>query len=454
MTKSQRTCLFITLMAGTMMSSMTITSTSIMLPSIIQAFGVSTVTAQWLTSGASLTSGIMIPIAAYLIKRFPSKHYFIAAMMIYSFGSLLGAVALSFPILLLGRLIQAVGCGMLLSFSQIVIMTIFPRENHGTVMGIFSLGATFAPVVAPSIAGLVVDQLGWQSMFTIFCVIGALITILGFIFMKNVTETYLERFHLLPVLLSSVGFCGLLIGFGNISGSSLLRLETGGALLIGLLSLTAFVILQLRSDNPYLNLRIFSYPMFRTSVIISILMYLICMGSGTLLPIFAQSVLKYSATAYALVTLPGSLIMAVVTVLAGRLYDKAGARPLFISGVIMLVAGSILGVMINNNSGLLHIGVVSCLLSAGTGFFNSPVTAMGLSNLEGRNRVDGSSVLNTLRQISSSLASTFAIVIYTMVGAQSNDYFGVKVIYICYLGFSILTILAIVNFLKNSRSSA
>lgn len=448
LSKIQKNCIFITLMLGTFIVSMTTTVTANMLPAIMKDFLIPTSTAQWLTSGATLVSGIMIPATAYLIKRFPSKNYFISAMVIFSIGALIGTIAPNFPVLLTGRLIQAAGCGMLMPFSQVVLMAIYPKEKHGSVMGIYALGSTFAPVVAPSLAGLVIDNLGWQSIFTILLVVGVIIVILGFLFMRNVTETFTEKFNFLPIVLSSIGFCGLLIGLGNLSSMTIFSFGTGGMLLVGLISLTAFTILQLRTETPMLNLRIFRYPIFRIAVIMSIFMYLICMGSGTLLPIYTQSILGHSATAYALITLPGSAVMAVVTVFSGKIFDKSGPKPLLISGVFMLLLGSVIGMMFHENSSMLHIGIVSCLLSAGTGFLNTPATTMGLSNLNEKNRVDGSSILNTLRQISSSLASTLAILIYTIASSGTMNISGVRAAYVFYIGCSVIIIMIAFRFLK------
>jgi len=453
LSNKQRTSIFVTLMMGTFIVSMTTTVTANMLPAIMRDLNIVTSTAQWLTSGATLVSGIMIPITAYLMKRFPSRNYFLAAMIIFCIGAFLGAIAPSFPILLAGRLIQAMGCGMLMPFAQVVLMAIYPVEKHGSVISIYALGSTFAPVVAPTIAGFVIDAFGWQAMFTILFVVGLIILVLGIIFMRNVTENFAERFHPLPVILSSIGFSGLLIGLGNLSRNSIISMETGGALLAGLISLILFVVMQLRAEAPLLNLRIFRYPMFRISVIMSILMYIICMGSGTLLPIFTQTVLGYSATTYALATLPGSAVMAIVTVTAGRIYDKSGPRLLLIGGVTMLLAGSILGVMFHKDASLIHIGIVSCLLSAGTGFLSSPTTTMGLSKLDAKSRVDGSSILNTLRQIASSLASTLAILIYSLLSKYAGDVIGVKAAYTFYIGISVITIIFALRFLQSSKKS-
>ena len=434
LTKKQQTRFLITMMSCSMMVAMIITVPIIMLPSIIAEFQVSPVTAQWLISGATLASGIMIPVAAYLIKRFPNKHYFFASVFIIAIGSLLTAVAQSFPVLLVGRIIQSLGCGMTIPFANIMLLAAYPKEKHGRVMAIFGLGAMIAPIITPIISGPVIDHLGWQFMFTIILIVSAVVLILGLAFMKNVTETYSEKFSLQPVVLSSVGFCGLLIGMSNLAQHPILSLQSGGALLIGLVTLYFFIRTQLRSSDPLLNLRVFANSKYSAAVIISVLAGLIVLGSGTFLPIFTQSILGHSATAFAMVMLPGSVIMAIIMVFAGRTFDKYGAKIPFICGGAVLVIGCILGILFHENASLFHIAVVSGLLSAGMGFVTVPATTLGLSGLDGKKRVDGSSILNTLRQIANSFAAVFTILVYTVVAQRAgNEITGVRAIYIVYL---------------------
>ncbi|MGL6199317.1 MAG: DHA2 family efflux MFS transporter permease subunit [Lachnospiraceae bacterium] len=448
-TKSQRSRVLVALMMGTFVTAMAVTVTNTMLPAIINDLKIPASTAKWLTSGATLVSGIMIPLAAYLMKRFTSRNYFIFSMFSFCIGSFLGFIAPNFPVLLIGRLIQAVGCGMLMPFAQVVLMNIYPKEKYGSVIGIFSLGSMVAPVISPSLAGLVIDFLGWQSIFFILLVLGIIILMLGFVFMKDVTEIYKESFPVLPVALSTLGFCGLIIGLGNLATNSFFSLYTGGALIIGLVSLSIFVYTQLHSKKVLMDLRVFRYPQFTVSVLISMFLYMVCMGSGSLLPIFTQTILEYNATVYALITLPGSLLMAFTSMYSGRIYDKVGAKPLMIIGSAMLAIASIIGIGFHHNNGLLHIGIVACCISTGTGFLTTPITTMGLSDLEGKERVDGSSILNTLRQISSSLASTFAIGAYTVISAkQGSDITGVKGTYLCFLIFSIVLIFVMLHFLR------
>lgn len=451
--KLNRTHVFITLMLGAFLAAMSVTTTSTMLPAIMKGFGVPASTAQWLTSGATLASGVTIPIAAYLIKRFSGRVYFVAAMALFSAGSLLCAAAPAFWVLLGGRLLQAVSCGLLMPFTQLTLMAIYPPQRHGAVIGAYSLCSTFAPVVAPSLAGLMVDWLGWASMFWLMACLGAFITVQGALTLRRLSPTEKGRFPLAAATLSTLGFSGLLIGLGNLAQGSVLQLQTGGALLVGLCSLGLFIRHQLRAARPLLNLRVLCVPAFGLSVLLSMLMYLICMGNGILLPLFAQTSRGYSAAAYAFATLPGALVMAVLSLLAGKLYDRSGPKLLLLGSGAAFVAGSLLGLALQGHSTLLHIGLVSCLLSTGTGLLTAPVMALGLGALGEGLRVDGSSLLNTLRQIASSLGATLAVLLYTVVSRQAGPLGGLHAAYGYFLGVSALLLFLALCFLKPQKAA-
>lgn len=279
-TDVQRTGILVTLLASAFITSMSTTVTGNMIPNFTRFFGVSSNLAGWLTSGATLISGVTIPITAFLIKRIPNKVYFFSAMTAFTLGSLAAFLAISFPMLLVSRLIQAIGCGMLLSFAQIVLLRLYPKEKHGTIMAAYSMAAMLSSVVGPTYAGLIMDVFGWQGVFASLFIIGALIITCGIIFMKNVTAKEEAELNILYIALSSLGFASFLIGVSNISGGGLFSLKSGGLILVGILFLSAFSVLQLKSESPMLNLRVFKYPTFRIAVILSLCLYLISMGSA------------------------------------------------------------------------------------------------------------------------------------------------------------------------------
>lgn len=435
--RTNRIGILITLLAAAFITSMSTTVTGNMIPDFIEYFGVSSSMAQWLTSGATLLSGITIPVTAFLIKRTPNKLYFLAAMTAYTLGSLFAFLSFNFPVLLVSRLLQAVGCGMLLSFAQIVLLKLYPQENHGTIMAAYSMAATVSSVVGPTYAGLIMDIVGWRGVFVSLFIVGVLILLAGLIFMRNITEKEDAELNILYVALSSLGFASLLIGVNNLSGGPF-SLKSGGLIFVGIVLLAAFSILQLKSESPMLNLRVFKYSSFRIAVLLSMCLYLIAMGNGMILPIFTKTLCGYSDTAYGLATTVGAALSVFVTLFAGKLYDKVGIKPMLITGIGVFAIFSLSGLLFSGNSSIIYIAIVNALQSVAMAALISPSTTMALSGLKGQERVDGSAIYNTLRQISSSLASMLSILIFTLLGSNMTAIHGV------YLYFGIITIMIMV----------
>lgn len=448
-----RTAILITLLLSSFMTAMSTTVTANMIPAISTYFNVSSSQAQWLTSGATLISGIMIPITAYLIKKTANKRYFICAMTIFGTGSLFAFLAPTFSLLLISRLVQAIGCGMMLSFAQIILLAVYPKEKHGTVMAAYSVAATLSSIVGPTYAGFVLDAFGWQSVFLSLSIIAVILIICGFIFMKNITDHEEASLSVGYVCLSSFGFASLLIGIGNISGTSFFTPQSGGLILLGILLLSIFSVSQLKSSHPMLNLRVLRYPSFTISIILSICMYLICMGTAMILPIYAETIRNYSATTYGMATIIGAVLSATATLCSGRIFDKIGIKPMFVVCTTLFILYVILGLNFRESTGIFYIGISFAAQTIAMGTLNSPVTATALSSLKGQERVDGSAIFNTLRQISSSLASTMAVLIYTLMQNYHDNITAVHGVYVYFGIVTIILVIFIVLFLVYNKKS-
>lgn len=428
----KRTGILITLLAAAFLTSMSTAVTGNMIPNFTAYFGISSDLAQWLSGGAALISGVTLPITAFLIKRIPNRIYFLSAMSAFSAGSLAAFLSTDFPILLASRLLQAFGCGMLLSFGQIILLRLYPKEKHGFVMSAYSMSSLVSSVAGPTFAGLIMEHSGWRGVFLSLFVLGIIVIISGVIFMKNVTDTVHAKVSLLYAALSAAGFTALLIGISGLSGGSPYS-KSIMLIFTGILLLIVFVNLQLRSEDPMLELSVFREPRFIFAAVLNLCMYLIVMGNAMILPIFAKTIRGFSDTAYGLATLAGSVLSVAATILAGRSYDKKGIKPSLIAGTVFFALFSAAGMFFTQNASILYVAFVFALQSVALSLLNSPVTALALSGFEGRKRVDGSAIYNTLRQISSSLATTLSVLIYTLGGSNIAAIRGV------YLYFGIIT---------------
>lgn len=247
------------------------------------------------------------------------------------------------------------------------------------------------------------------------------------------------------MLLSAIGFASLLIGVSNMSSGSVLKLTSGGLMLIGIISLVIFSRLQITSKKPMLNLRVFKESSFLIAVIISICLYLISMGTGMVLPLFTKSICGFSDSAYGYATLVSSILSVFATMYAGILYDKMGIKPMFFAGIVLFAAYSVMGMCFSENTGIVYIAATFALQTVAMSMLNSPTTTMALSKLSGNIRIDGSAVFNTIRQISSSLASTLSVLIYTLAGSNIN---AVHVVYAYYGMVTIAIIVSVILYLK------
>lgn len=442
-----RTGILVTLLAAAFISSMSTTVTANMIPNLMVYFDVSSSAAQWLTSGSTLLSGIIIPITAFLIKKVPNRIYFIFAMGAFTIGSLCACLAANFQILLASRLIQALGCGMLLSFAQIVILSIYPKEKHGTMMAAYSMAASVSSMVGPTYAGLLMDSVGFRGVFASLFAVGVIIVLAGMIFMKNVTPKQEADINILYVILSSVGFASFIIGLNNLK-SGVFRLQSGGLMLAGVLSLTVFSVLQLRFDKPMLNLRVFKHSTFRIGLALSVCLYLICMGNGVILPILAKIICGFSDTAYGLATIIGALISVFATLFSGKIYDKLGIRPMAIVSVLSFSLFVMLGILTTDKSSIVYIGILYALQSVAMAMLLSPTTTLALSGLDKQIRVDGSAIFNTLRQISSSIASTASVLLLTVFG---NDLRAIHGVYVYFGVITVLVAILVVTYIAKTK---
>ncbi|MDO5785842.1 MAG: MFS transporter, partial [Eubacteriales bacterium] len=447
----QKTGIFITLIISTFVTAMSTTVTANMIPNFTEYFDVSANLAQWLTSGATLISGIIIPVTAFLLKKVPNRIYFFVTMLAYTLGSLSTFLAQAFPILLVSRLIQAVGCGMMIPFGQIMLLHLYPTEKHGRVMAAFSMASMVSTVVGPTYAGLMLEAAGWRGVFASLFVFGLVIIVVGSIFMKNIIPKAEAELNVGYVLLSALGFASLLIGVSNMSSGSVLKLTSGGLIVIGILFLGVFSRLQLTSKKPMLNLRVFKEPSFLIAVVISICLYLISMGTGMILPLFTKSICGFSDSAYGYATLVGSILAVFTTLYAGRVYDKMGIKPMFFAGIVLFAVYSIMGICFSANTGIVYIAATFALQTVAMSMLNSPATTMALSKLSGNIRIDGSAVFNTIRQISSSLASTLSVLIYTLAG---SDIHAVHVVYVYYGIVTIAIVISVFLYLKATPQMA
>ena len=418
--KKNRSAIFIVLLCACMVASMIQTALSIALPPIMDEMNLTMSTVQWLNSSYSLVMGIMILATAWLIRRFPARPLFLVFQSVFTVGLLISALAGSFIPLLAGRILQAAGCGLLMSLTQVVILTLYPAHERGSIMGIYGLAVSGAPVLAPTLAGILIDLSGWRAIFWI-CLFFSATTLLGGVFViRNTTKTEHSRLDLLSFLLCAAGFFGLTNGLGNMASAPFFSPAAGGSLICGGAALLLFILRQNKMEKPFIRLCIFRNFEFRTAVLASMILYCGLMAVSTLLPVYIQSIRGLRATVSGFVTLPGSLATALISPAAGKWYDKLGIRKLFLIGSLFIAVGHLCMSLMTENTPLVLVAVFFVIRQVGTGALMMTTVTWGMSRLDPEYASDATALISSLRTIAGAAGAALFSAVMT-AAARGNS---------------------------------
>ncbi|WP_165252983.1 DHA2 family efflux MFS transporter permease subunit [Adlercreutzia sp. ZJ304] len=396
------------LLAGTLLAVLNQTLLSPALPAIMADLGVDATTVQWLTSGYSLVEAVIIPLSAYLIGRFSTRQLFISAFVIFAIGSLAATLAPNFYVLLLGRVLQAVCTGMSMPMVFTVILLVFPREKRGTAMGVIGLIIGFAPAIGPSLAGLLVDTVGWRALFAITTALSVVVIILSIFVLRNYGDFKRTTFDKLSVVLSTVGLVCLLYGLSTFSSSQNLFV-TAALIVVGLVVLALYVRRQLTLPSPMLKVDILKTRKYATAVIIIVIVQAALMGTGVITPLYIQGVRGYSATMSGVAMLPGAVIGAFMGLLAGRLFDRFGVRRVVIPGAIVALLGGIGLVLLGIDTDFVFIALAYTVLTMGLQFTMTPLNTWGVNSLDNSVIQHAQGLSNTLNQVAASLGTAVLV---------------------------------------------
>ncbi len=444
--------IFFVLVLGSVITSIVSTVMSTALPVIMVDFSIPASQAQMVTSIYSLVSGIMILATAFIVKRFPTKNLFFLGMGLFTAGILFCAAAPNFSVMLLGRVIQGIGYGIIISMTQMVILIIIPSEKRGFAMGIYGLAVTFAPVVAPMAAGVIIDHWGWRVIFWIillFCVIDF---ICGAKFMKNVLENSHPSFDILSMLLAAVGFTCIVLMAGNMGSYPFLSIQVGLLLIIGLVALVIFALRQSRLESPLLNLKVFKTRDFTVAVLICMIFYALMNGMSTIIPILVQTVQGQSATVFGVVIAPCALITGLMSPVAGKIYDKIGMKPLAMLGTALVLISEISTLFVTEEMSSYILIIPLAVLGFGMSFVMMNLSAFGMEKLEGEAKTDGTALMSCLRTIGGALGAA-GFVSLMSVGVTGSNYTIANVRH-SYVGMVILAAVCVIlafGFIKKEK---
>lgn len=384
---------------------------NVALPKMMAVFGVSTKKAEWILTGYMLTLGVVMPLSGYLGDTFGYKRIFISALALFILGSVLCGMSWSINSMVVARVIQALGGGILQPISMAMIFKDCPRSKIGMVLGVWGISAMAAPAIGPTLGGYLVEYANWRLIFYINLPIGILNLFLA---AANLKETDLIRgkhFDLMGVIFSTVGFLCLLLALskGSSEGWSSPYIVT--LLTIAIVSLVALTINELRHPEPILELRLFKNYLFSLSNIIGAILAIGLFGAIFLMPILIQNVLGQTAMKSGLLTFPAAIASGLMMPISGKIFDKYGARVIVIIGLAITTWTTYIMSGFNLVTPFAAITFWMAIRGAGMGLSMMPVTTAGMNTVPPHLVGKASALSNVVRQVSAS----FGIAILTTI---------------------------------------
>lgn len=412
------------------------TSLAIVSPHLMEEFHVSAVAVQWLTSGFLLLLAAAIPLSPFLVKTISTKLLFKFAVIIFITGTIMGAFASNFTMLLLGRLIMAVGTGCSLPLLTNIVLEETTPYQRGTLLGIVGLVVSFAPVSGPVLGGLIAEYLGWRWVFLFMLPILVVSFIMGSTSIRDIRKGEVYHLDVKSFLISSAGLVSFIMGLSYLSTKYGILL-----ICISFVFLGIFILLQLKVKYPLMNIKILKYKMFTLGLITVCMPMASVLALSFLIPILAQMGLGKNALQASFIMLPGTLFSGMLAPVMGAKYSKFGVRRLLIPGFIIMCLSMFYLVFTETTYISSIIGYI-CFMT-GAAFCQVPAQTNALNALPQQYNADGTAILSTLQQTAGAAGTALASVLLSY-GAKKAYNSGIDNIYVYGINYGFMLCLVFV----------
>lgn len=406
------------LLLGGFLSLFNETILNVALSAIMSEMHVTATTVQWLSTGYVLVVAIMVPISAFLIHTFTTKQLYLGAMGLFLVGTVLAVFSPAFPILLIARMLQATGTGLLAPIMIDTALAIHPREKHGYVMGICTCIILVGPSVGPIVSGIVLQFFYWRALFILLIPLIIICMIGGAVCLKSAIEITKPQIDILSIVLSTVGFALLVYGM-SVIGSSSSIVATILIFAIGILALAFFCKRQLSLEEPMLDIRAFAKPYFALGAILVIIIQMVQFSMNIVLPMLFENGLKLSSLQAALILLPAVLVCSAMTTVSGRLYDRVGGKMLIPFGIFLMCIFLFILSKAHLSTSVVIIALLNMGVYFGISLAWSPVQSNALRQLPMGSQAHGVAIINTFIQLGSALGTPLFVGLMT---AGENAY--------------------------------
>jgi EmrB/QacA subfamily drug resistance transporter len=377
---------------------------------------------QWVVTGYMLALAAVIPVTGWAARRFGAKQVYITSLILFTLGSALCGLATSSSELILFRVLQGLGGGMILPIGQLIMAEAAGPKRMGRVMSIVAVPAMLAPILGPTIGGLIVQNASWRWIFYVNVPIGVIAVLSAIRILPSVQRRPTDRLDYLGLALMALGLPLLTYGLAEIgSTGSFTSAKVVYPILIGLVLIVAFVFHALRVPNPLLQLRLYRRPTFSSASVAMFCLGAALFGAMILLPLYWQEVRHESVVDTGLLTSPQGLGMALIMPISGKLTDRLGGGPLALVGVLVTAAATIPFGMISAHTSIAYLFGAMFVRGIGIGLAFMPAMTAAFAALERDELSHATPQLNVLQRVGGSIGTAILAVVLqrALVGVHS-----------------------------------
>ena len=403
-----------TVVLGAFAAILNNSSVNVAIPKLMTIFGVDADKIQWVVTTYMLTSGVVIPVTGFLGDYLGSKRLYIIALSVFTLGSFLCSLAWSLNIMIIARIIQGIGGGVIMPVSMAIIYKIVPRDKIGTALGVWGIAAMAAPAIGPTLGGYVIDHLSWHFVFSLNIPVGILGILLA-VFLLPSEKPHLERkFDFWGFVLVIGGCFAFLLALSQGHKEGWTSQYIVNLLLGGFFALILFVFVELEQDNPILDIRILKNKIFSLSVVASGLITIGLFGGVFLIPLFTQNIQGLTPLQTGLLLMPAAIVTGLIMPLSGILFDRIGFFVPGLLGMLVTAWGTWELHTLSLETSMQHIQFIMVIRSIGMGLAMMPITTAGMNTVSNLKIGEASAINNVIRQI----AASFGIALLTSILQQ------------------------------------
>jgi len=415
--KINATAIIAVLVLSAFIATFNETILNVALSGIMKEMSVTTATVQWLITAYMIVTSVMVPVTAFLIQTFKTRNLFFSALGLLLIGTICAACSGSFVILLISRMIQASGTGMMIPIMMNTVLLVAPKEKIGSSMAICVCAVTLGPAFGPTVSGIILQYFSWHVLFIILIPIIVLVIIAGKVALANVGEITKPKIDYLSIVLSTIGLATIIYGISSISGSDIK--VTLLSFIIGIICMIAFVKRQLILEQPMLNLSPFKYPKFVIGSLLVMVAMMTIFTMNVMLPMFMEGSLGTTTFVAAISLLPAVLCNGIAAAIGGKIYDKYGVKWLVPVGLGMITIFVFVLSRSNSETSLMKIVITYMCVGIGVGFTMSPSQTHSLKQLPKEYYPHGVAIVNTLQQVSAAIGSSLFMGIMSAVQVRT-----------------------------------